>query len=87
MRALVESIVIAQFKAGLDEVSVGGYGAPGPWENPDGTPGRGRYTYMLLHCLYQSLQEKRITIEHYVSMLSDEQLLEALDGQACLRYR
>lgn len=87
MRATVEQAVISGYKHGLDEVSSNGKGITGPWENPDGSIGSGRYAYMLTSALHDALQNGRITIEHYVSMLSDEQLLAAFDSQCCLRYR
>lgn len=87
MRELVEQTIIARYKNGLDEVSAHGIGIKSAWKNPDGTPGAGRYAYMLDVAQYTALQEGRITIEEYVSRLSDEELLEALDSQACLRYR
>ena len=87
MRNVVEQAIIGGFKNGLDEVSTHGAGITGPWKNPDGSVGYGRYAYMLDMALYDSLQNGRITIEHYVSMLSDEQLLAAYDSQCCLKYR
>ncbi len=89
MRDVVEQAIIQRYNNGLDEVSTHGHGETpiGPWTNPDGAPGSGRYVFYLNMALYDSLQARRITIEHYVSHLTDEQLLAAFDSQCCLKYR
>lgn len=86
MREMIEQAVIARYKKGIDEISHHGVGF-GKWKNPDGSPGPGRYAYMFMLASENALRDGKITIEEYVSRLSDEQLLEAFDSQSCLMYR
>jgi hypothetical protein len=66
MRKLVEQSIIQRYKNGYDEVSVRGFSKR--WEQCD--------------VWHMALQEGNLTIEQYVGMLDNEELLSVMDSQA-----